>query len=105
MTVHVQLVHCCFFSDELQVCCGNNKADGRFINVTLPSLAALSAFQSVNTLLPPDPANFALRLLSIFFSPEQLARSNCTKADGRDLLDPTILLAIKRNVNVNLFFS
>ena len=58
-----------------------------------------------HTPLPPDPAKFALRLLSIFFSPEQLARSNCTKADGRDLLDPTILLAIKRNVNVNLFFS
>lgn len=82
--------------ESLRVSCGNRQAEGRHIHVNVPSLAALSAFQSINAAPPIDPAKFALRMLNIFFSLEELAGSNCTKAEGRNLLDPNILLAIKR---------
>lgn len=80
----------------LQVCYGNSKQRDRHSIVNVPSIAALADFNSVNSAPPSDPAKFALRLLGIFFSYEELAKSNCTKADGRDLLDPEIILAIKR---------
>ena len=79
----------------LQVCCGDRKVPGRHAVVPLPSPAALAEFQSVNSAPPCDPAKFALRLLGIFFTTEQLSVSNCTKAEGRELLDPKILQAIK----------
>lgn len=77
------------------MCCGDRKVSGRHAVVTLPSTAALAEFQAICAAPPNDPAKFALRLLGIFFTQEQLAVSNCTKAEGRQLLDPTILLAIK----------
>ena len=80
----------------LQVCCGDRKVSGRYAVVSLPSTAALAEFKSINTAPPRDPAKFALRLLGIFFTLEQLSVSNCTKAEGRELLDPNILQAIKR---------
>lgn len=81
---------------ELQVFCGDKKARGRYSIVTVPSRAALAEYNSVNSAPPGDAAKFALRLLGVFFTSEELARSNCTKAEGRELLDPEILQAIKR---------
>ena len=81
--------------ESLQVCCGNRQAAGQHITITMPSLAALTAFKSINAAPPTDPSKFALRLLTIFFSMEELAASNCTRAEGRNLLDSNVLLAIK----------
>ena len=81
----------------LQVFCGNRDVKGRFSTVTLPSEAALAEFNAINTAPPSDAAKFALRLLGVFFTTDELARSNCTKAEGRKLLNPKILQAIKRN--------
>jgi hypothetical protein len=48
---------------------------------------------------PKDAAEFALRMLSIFFfNEEKLGASNCTKADGRRLLDQDILKSIKHDL-------
>ena len=63
--------------------------------VKLPTSAALAEFKQIDACPPKDPAKFALKLLSVFFSEEELGRSNCTKADGRDLLDQEVLLGIK----------
>ncbi len=77
------------------MCCGEEGTKGKFVVVDLPSEAALAEFQQVNACLPKDPEKFALKLLSVFFTEEELGRSNCTKAEGRDLLNQEILLAIK----------
>lgn len=48
--------------------------------------------QICNSDCPPKKlTKFCLQLLSVFFEEAVLARSNCTKAKGRDLLDQTIL--------------
>ena len=86
----------CIIYPGLQVCCGESKAPERHVMVSLPSTAALAEYKSINTAPPYDPAKFALRLLGVFFTLEQLSTSNCTKAEGRELLDPNILQAIKR---------
>ena len=87
------------------MCCGNRQVAGRHYFVNVPSLAALTAFRSVNAAPPCDPDKFALRLLTIFFSAEELASSNCTKADGRSLLNPNVLLAIKCKIAKNNTFD
>ena len=81
---------------ELQVLCGDGQAHGRHVMVTLPSTAALAAYRSINAAPPANPAKFALKLLRVFFTLEQLSVSNCTMAEGRELLDPLKLEAIKR---------
>ena len=43
---------------------------------------------------PSYPARFALKLLSVFFTQEEMAKLNCTKADDRKLLNQDILQAI-----------
>ena len=68
---------------------------GKYVFIDLPSEAALKQYQLINSCPPGDAGKFALKLLSIFYSPEELARSNCTKAEGRELLNPEFLLAIK----------
>ena len=73
---------------------------GHYCIVSLPSRAALAEYNSVNSAPPSDASKFALRLLGVFFTVEELARSNCTKADGRELLDPEILQAIKCKIVV-----
>jgi hypothetical protein len=80
----------------LQVCCGRAGVKGKFTIVSLPSEAALAEYNALLSTPPADAAKFALKLLSIFFTSEELGRSNCTKAEGRDLLDQQILQAIKR---------
>ena len=58
--------------------------------------AAVTLFHSINCCLPPDPGTFAKKLLlDVFFSEEKLARSCCTKAVGRELLDQNNLCGIK----------
>ena len=61
----------------------------------LPSEAAVRLFHQVDSSPLGDPAKFTLKLLSVFVSDDVLARSNCTRVEGRELVDPTKLLAIK----------
>ena len=61
----------------------------------LPSEAAVGLFHQTNSCLPQEPGKYASRLLDVFFSEEKLARSCCTKAAGRELLDQTVLEGIK----------
>ena len=44
---------------------------------------------------PGNPAKLSLKLLSCFFSIDQLVKSNCTKADGREIIDQKILDGIR----------
>ena len=60
----------------------------------LSSEAAVTLFHSINRCLPPDPGTFVKKLLNVFFSEEKLARSCCTKAVGRELLDQYIMLCV-----------
>ena len=66
----------------------------------LPSEAAVALFHSINGCLPPDAGTFAKKLLDVFFSEERLARSCCTKAVGRELLDQSILCGIKCKLSI-----
>ena len=75
------------FLDPLVVCCGEKAVKGRSVLLTS---AALAEFKQIDACPPKDPAKFALRLLPVFFSDEELGRSNCTKAEGRDLLDQEV---------------
>ena len=74
--------------------CGKPKTRQSIV-LQLPSKAAVALFYQINGCLPTDPGKFALKLLTAFFSEEQLARSNCTKVEGRELLDQQVLLGIK----------
>ena len=78
-----------------QVCCGKAGVKGKHSIVSLLSEAARAQFQQINACPPSDPATFALKLPSVFFTQEELAKSNCTKADSRKLLDQDILQGIK----------
>ena len=64
--------------------------------VTLLTEKAVAEFWQLNNCPPADPGKFALRLLSLCFTNEELAESNCTPAEGRRLLNQEILTAIKR---------
>ena len=66
----------------------------------LLSEAAVASFHSVNCCLPSDARSFAKKLLDVFFSEEELARSCCTKAIGRELLDQTVLTGIKCKLSI-----
>ena len=79
---------------SFEVCCGNPETSS-CIYINVPSAVALTRFRELEALPPKEPTKYALRLLSIFFGEEELARSNCTKAEGRNLLDRTTLDAIK----------
>ena len=59
------------------------------------SEAVVALFHRINCCLPPDAGSFAKKLLDVFFSEEQLARSCCTKAVGRELLNQSVLCGIK----------
>ena len=66
----------------------------------LPSKAVVALFHSIDCCLPPDPGIFAKKLLDVFFSEEKLARSCCTKAVGRELLDQDVLCGIKCKLSI-----
>ena len=61
----------------------------------VPSDAAVALFNQVNSCLPKEPGKFATKLLDVFFTEDKLARSCCTRASGRELLDQNVLLGIK----------
>ena len=79
----------------MRVCCGKGGVKGKHIYLTLPSEAALAAFSLLNSAPPADPAKFVLRMLAIFFTSSELEKSNCTKAEGRELLDQEVIQGIK----------
>lgn len=89
-------VNCILYLTGLQVCCGEAGVKGRYSVVELSSEAAVARFKQLNSFPPKDAAKFALRLMPVFFTNEELARSNCTLAQGRDLLNQEYLEAIKR---------
>lgn len=89
--------HYCTHSTE--VVCGNPKSRQHIV-LPLPSEAAVALFHSVNCCLPTDAGTFAKKLLDVFFSEEELARSCCTKAVGRELLDQTVLRGIKCTLSI-----
>ena len=90
----------------LQICGGQAGVPGKYEIVTMPSETALVEYKQINVCPPSDPAKFALKFLSVFFTTKQLARSNCTKAGRRELLDQDILQAIKHTCfNVQSFQS
>ena len=80
-------------NSDLKLCCGN--PGGKHIYITLPSAAALQEYQVINSCPPKEAGKFALKLLGIFFSPSELAVSNCTKAEGRGLLNPNFNIGNK----------
>lgn len=63
--------------------------------IKVPSEAALSQFRELAAFPPKDLSKYALKLLSVFFMDSELAKSNCTRAQGRKLLDQDIIIAIK----------
>ena len=84
-------------TDPLDVCCGDpRKATSMYVKV--PSEAALCQFRELAAFPPKDPAKYALKLLSVFFTDDDLAESNCTRAEGRKLLDQNIIVAIKGRI-------
>ena len=87
------------------MCCGQPEVDGKHVYLTLHSEMAVSEFQQISFCPPSEPAKFALRLLSVFFSDDVLAESNCTKAEGRKLLDQQILLGIRCEFTLLFWFT
>ena len=63
--------------------------------VKLSNESALAEFHQLNACLPSKPHRYAQRMLSLFFSNEVLAISNCTLAKGRQLADHKVMNAIK----------
>ena len=45
--------------------------------------------------LASDATSLALKLMDLFFSKDEMAASNCTPADGRDLLRQDIIAGIR----------
>ena len=70
-----------------------NPKSKQHLVLSLSSEAAVVLFHSVNCCPPPDAGTFAKKLLDVFFSKEELARSCCTKATGM-LLGIKCMLAI-----------
>ena len=91
---------CLYSSVGLQACCGKAGVKDKFTIVSLPSEAALAEYNALISTPPSDAAKFALKLLSILFTCEELERSTCTKAEGRDLRDQHKLQAIKRKLPI-----
>ena len=89
----------------LQVCCGEAGVKGRYSVVELSSEAAVARFKQVNACPPKDAAKFALKLMPVFFTNEELAKLNCTVTQGRDLLNQEYLEAIKRKMFLVLVFT
>ena len=78
------------------MCCGQAGVKGHYSVVELPSEAAVAHLRQINACPPGDAAKYALRLMPVFFTSEELGSSNCTVTQGRDLLNQEYLEAIKR---------
>ena len=87
-----------YTTGPLEVCCGDPKRSSSVI-VTVPSDDDLAQFTELNAVPPKDPAKdpakYALRLLSVFFTDEELAESNCMRAEERKLLNQAKISAIR----------
>lgn len=94
-------MHVHLSTGPLEVCCGDPRKSS-CVWIKVPSQAALSLFRQLSTFPPKDPGRYALKLLSVFYSDEELAESNCTKAEGRKLVDQDVLIAIKGIVSLQL---
>ena len=75
---------------HLEVLCGNPNSKANQIVLKVSSEAAKALYVQISNCPPKDPAEFALRLLSVFFTDKELAQSK-----GRKLLDQNIVLGIK----------
>ena len=64
-----------FPTGPLEVLCGNSSSKDNQIVVKLPSEEAKALYAQINNCPPKDPAKFALRLLSVFLSGDELAQS------------------------------
>ena len=82
--------HC---SDELVMWFGMPKSR-QGMELVLPSKHAVERLKNLRSSIPKDAGKYALKLLSIFFSDETLAESNCSPAEGRHLVDPDVLTGI-----------
>ena len=94
---------------ETEVICGNPRDRRGHIKVNLASTLAVKQFQQLLNCPPDDPGRCALKLLTIFFTESELAKGNCTKAGGRELLDQHLLHGIKcKYINImiyNIFYN
>ena len=79
--------------------CGNPRSKLHIV-LQVSSDAAVALFHQANSCLPKEPGKFATKLLDVFFTEEKLARSCCTRASGRELLDQNYFL----ESNVPLFY-
>ena len=74
--------------------CGNPRSKQHIV-LQVSSDAAVALFHQASSCLSKEPGKFATKLLDVFFTEEKLARSCCTRALGRELLDQNVLLGIK----------
>ena len=98
--VYSTLIHSYIYvaQDPLQVLCGKSATSSHLL-VKLPSEKAVAQFYQLNACAPVDAGKFALRLLSLFYTNEELAESNCMPAEGRKLIQSTL-----RPPEVNMFY-
>ena len=86
------------YADPLEVLCGNPGTALKCF-IKLPNESALAEFHQLNACLPSEPHRYAQRMLSLFFSNEVLANSNCSPAKGRQLVDQKVMNAIIHKFN------
>lgn len=65
-------------------------SEGKKDFIQLQTQEKTTSLDSILVCIPATPQKLALKLLGAIFTVEELARSNCTKVEGRDLLDPKI---------------
>ena len=49
-------------------------------------------------MLASSASSLALKLMNLFFTKEEMAKSNCTPAEGREILRQDIIAGIRGNV-------
>ena len=81
--------------DPLAVVCGDPHSKEANVVLKVKTRAILTQFQQLTAATAMDPGEFALKLLSIFYSDEELSESNCTFVEGRKLNDRNVLMGIK----------
>ena len=69
--------------------------EGKKVFIQLKTQEKATNLDSILACIPATSQKLALKLLGAVFTVEELARSNCTKVEGRDLLDPKILHGIR----------
>ena len=85
---NISTIYCNF---RREIC----KYSSRAVIVTVPSEAALAQFTKLNAVPPKDPAKYVLRLLSVFFTDEELAESNY-ESQGNESIESGHNICYKR---------